>query len=277
VLSEPLDSVLLLAGADLLLRYRPLAGGAALGMAILCRPGGILAAALAAAAAASSFPGGRRAGPLLLAFLGMGIVVAPWAARNQAVLGSPVLATTSGVTLLGGNCDASLEAESPGKWAPPERAWRGNGAPDLGMYGWSALEEAESSGRFADRARAWATGDPARWAALAGWKVVRFLDPDTRSSKDDALLKSVAGWLSWGPGLLFVLAALRAGWRLREPEWRIALALLAGHLLSAVIAYGDARMRAPVEPVLLAFLVAPWLAEGVSQWTARRAAATVEA
>ncbi len=275
VLSEPLDSVLLLAGADLLLRHRPLAGGGALGLAVLCRPGGILAAVLAAAAAALAGTKGRRTGPLLLAFLGMAAVVGPWLWRNHAVLGRPVLATTSGVTLLGGNCDASLAADHPGKWVPPDRAWRGLGAPDLGMYGWSTTGEAASSARFAERARDWAVEDPLRWAALAGFKVVRFLDPDTRSAKDDALLKSAAGWLSWGPALVLLLAALWAGRKLREPQWRVGLALLAGHLLSAVAAYGDARMRAPIEPVLLALLVAPFAAEGVSKWVSRRAAATV--
>jgi hypothetical protein len=276
VLSEPLDSVLLLAGADLLLRHRPLAGGGTLGLAILCRPGGILAAALAAAAGGLAETKGRRTGPLLLAFLAMAAVVAPWVLRNQRVLGAPVLVTTTGVTLLGGNCAAALEAEHPGKWVPPERAWTGLGAPDLGMYGWSTTGEAESSDRFEAKAREWAAENPGGWLALKGWKIVRFLDPDTRSGQDDAALKSVAGWLSWGPALLLLAAALWAGRKLREPEWRIALALLAGHLLAAALAYGDARMRAPVEPVLLAFLVAPFAAEGISKWLSGRPAATVE-
>jgi hypothetical protein len=253
VLSEPLDAVLLLGGADLLLRFRALAGGATLGLAVLCRPGGLFAAAFGILAFATSAPAGRRLVPPLLALAGLGAVVAPWVARNQLLLGAPVLATTAGVTLLGGNCDG----------------------PDMGMYGWSRLDEQASSDRFAERARAWAAADPGRWMALKGWKVVRFLDPDTRSGREDALLKSVAGWLSWGPALLLVLGALWAGRRLREPAWQIGLALLAGHLLTAAVAYGDARMRAPVEPALLALLAAPFLAGGVAKWTARRGADTV--
>lgn len=260
VLSEPLDAVLLLAGGDLLIRHRPLAGGAALGLAVLCRPGGLLAAVLAAGAAASTEERGRRLRPFLLSVLGIAAFVAPWAFRNLRVLGEPVLVTTSGVTLLGGNCPAALEAERPGKWVPPERAWPGPDGPDMGMYGWSHLGEAESSARFSARAREWVAANPADAAILACWKVIRFLDPDTRSAQPDSFEKALAGWLSWAPLLLVVvLAGVGRIWRW-EPEAQVASALLLGHLLAAVVAHGDARMRAPVEPVLIALLAAPWLA-----------------
>jgi hypothetical protein len=262
VLSEPLDAVLLLASADLLLRHRHGAGGAALGLAVLCRPGGLPAAVLAVLAVASAQERGRRLRAALLAGGACLLVVAPWVVRNHLFLGSPVLATTSGVTLLGGNCDAALEAAHPGKWVPPARAWTGDDPPDMGMYGWGRLDEAASSARFAAAARDWAAEDPLRAARLAGWKAVRFFDPDTRSEKGDAGLKAWAGWLSWGPAGLLVLLALAAGARLREPEWRLGLALLAGHLAVALLAYGDARMRAPVVPVLIALLAAPLLAGG---------------
>jgi hypothetical protein len=260
VLSEPLDSILLLAGADLLLRAKPLAGGAALGLAVLCRPAGLPAALLAAGAAAIAAEPGRRARPLLLALLGIAAAVLPWVVRNQRVLGEPLLATTSGVTLLGGNCEAALAAEHPGKWVPPERAWPGPDGPDMGMYGWSRLGEAASSARFAERAREWAAANPGDAARLAGWKAVRFLDPDTRSERADAGWKALLGWLSWGPLLLALLLAFAGEARRREPEALLAAAFLLGHLAAAVIAYGDARARAPVEPALIALLAAPFVA-----------------
>ncbi|HEU4396140.1 MAG TPA: hypothetical protein VFS92_11300 [Planctomycetota bacterium] len=260
VLSEPLDALLLLAGADLISRHRPAAGGAVLGLAVLCRPGGLLPAVLAVAAAASAEESGRRLRPLVLGLAALAAVVLPWVLRNSSVVGAPVLATTSGVTLLGGNCDAALAAEAPGKWVPPERAWRGPGGPDMGMYGWSDLGEAASSERFATRAREWVAAHPADAARLAGWKAVRFLDPDTRSEKDDAWLKAMLGWASWTPLLLAVVLALSQAARRGEPEVRAAAALLLGHLAVALVAYGDARMRAPVEPALIALLAAPWLA-----------------
>jgi hypothetical protein len=215
---------------------------------------------LAILAAASVEARGARLRAALLAGGACLLVVAPWVARNAVLLGSPVLATTSGVTLLGGNCDASLAAEHPGKWVPPERAWTGEDPPDLGMYGWSRLDEAASSARFAAAARDWAAADPPRAAHLLFWKGVRFLDPDTRSGKGDAGIKALAGWLSWGPAGLLVLLALLAGARARTAAWRLGLALLLAHFVVALISYGDARMRAPVEPALLALLAAPWLA-----------------
>ncbi len=275
VLSEGLDAALLLAAADLVLARRPASAGATLGLAVLCRPGGIPAAMLLAVAAAAVADRGRRARAAVLCVGVAAAVVLPWVIRNGVVLGRPVLVTSTGVTLLGGNCDAALAAPHPGKWVPPERAWSGPGRPDAGMYGWSALDEGASDARFRARAAAWVAESPGAAARLAAWKVVRFLDPDTRSEKADAGRKALAGWLSWGPALLLGVAALGGvggvPWGVRG----VALALLLGHLAAAVVAYGDARARAPVEPALLALLVAPVLASGVAKWTGRRAGATL--
>jgi hypothetical protein len=301
VLSEPLDSVLLLAGADLLVRKRWIPGGAAFGLAVLCRPGGLIASFLAVFEGACSEERGRRLRPFLISLLAMAAVVTPWVVRNQKVLGRPLLVTSTGVTLYGGNCRAALEHEFPGKWVTPEmaREWpdpgldestsrellrRGDQSvklfarpdPDLGMYGWSYLDEERSDARFSSLAWGFIERSPADAARLALWKVVRFLDPDTHSDKGDSRLKSILGWISWGPALLLVLLALWKGRRLKEPEWRLGLALLLGHLLAAVIAYGDARMRAPIEPALLALLAAPFLADEVSKWTGRWDAARVK-
>lgn len=277
VLSEPLDAVLLLAGADLLLGKRPAWGGFALGLAVLCRPAGLPAAGLMVLAAALSEERGRRLRTALVAGLSCLLLVGAWAGRNASVLGEPVLATTSGVTLLGGNCAAALDADPPGKWVPPWDAWTGEDPPDLGMYGWGRLGEAESSARFAAKAGEWVRGNPLDALALAGWKAVRFLDPDPRSAKEDAGLKSLLGWASAAPLLLLSLLALLAGARLREPEWRMALALLLGHLLVAMAFHGDARARAPVEPALLALLVGPFVASVAAKFTLRRRADTVPA
>ena len=215
--------------------------------------------------------------------------VLPWVLRNWIVLGRPLLVTSSGVTLLGGNCRESLYDPHPGKWVPPERSWdpgesldgtetlESLAPPDLGMFGWSDRDEGASDAAFAARAWKLARARPADSAERIRWKIVRFLDPDTRSEKGDASLKAWAGWLSWGPTLLLVVAALWMGRMERSPAWRVALALLAGHLLAAMIAYGDARMRAPVEPALLSLLVAPLLAGWLAKWTRGASAATVTA
>jgi hypothetical protein len=292
VLSEPLDSVLLLAAADLLLRQRFATGGATLGLAVLCRPGGILAAGLAGLAAGRVEEKGRRLGAMGLVLATAAVVVAPWVVRNWVVLGRPMLVSSGGVTLLGGNCPAALEQEHPGKWVPPEAAWERAvtatfiapfgpyfmwDSPDLGMYGWSDGDEPTSDERFAEKAESFVRNRPGDAALLACWKVVRFLDPDTHSGKGDAGLKALLGWLSWGLVLPLVVLAFVLGANVRRPEWWMAGALLLGHLLAAVIAYGDARMRAPIEPALLALLVGPLLAGLHAKWTARGAPATVTA
>jgi 4-amino-4-deoxy-L-arabinose transferase-like glycosyltransferase len=285
VLSEPLDSVLLLAAADLLTRDRWIPGGATLGLAVLCRPGGLIAALCAIVQGALSEERGRRLKPFVLALLACAAVVTPWVVRNHQRFGRPLLVTSGGVTLFGGNCAAALQAEHPGKWVEPGPAWQWPSskrdtreylAPDLGMYGWNYRDEAASDRRFTEAAAEWVRENPLDAVRLAFWKVVRFLDPDTHSAKGDSRLKSILGWVSWGPTFLLVLLALWKGRKAKEPEWRLGLALLVGHLLAAVVAYGDARMRAPIEPALLALLAAPFLSDMVAKWTGRLEAVTVK-
>ncbi|MHC4924202.1 MAG: hypothetical protein ACYTG4_09015, partial [Planctomycetota bacterium] len=270
VLTEPLDAVLLLAGCDLLLRSRWRTAGLALGLAVLCRPGGLPAVVLLSGATALiAAPQERRRAAVSV--LGVAaLVVAPWMARNAAVVGSPVLVTTSGVTLLGGN-----HPEADGRWAPPERAWSGDDAPDLGMYGWSELDEAGSSARFRGRALRWAGENPGRFTWLMVRKAWSLVDPDHRSGRADAGRKRLIGWLSWGPLLLILAAALGRGRRWRPPHWWVAVAVFAGHLVTAVLAYGDARMRAPMIPVLISLLAVPIIATSLG-WTPEARDATVE-
>jgi hypothetical protein len=272
LLSEPLDSVLLLAAAEFALRRRPFHCGAALGLALLCRPGGLAAALFLGLVVTLGMAPGKRLRAAALFVASVALVVTPWLVRNAIVLGSAVSVTSAGVTLLGGNCAAALDADPPGKWVAPARAWNGPGRPDLGMYGWSTLDEVASDARFAEAARTWAEDHPRDAALLVFWKVVRFFDPDTRSTKEDAGRKALLGWISWGPALLLLAVALVSRpWRLTPPWW-VAVALLAGHLLGAMITYGDARMRSPVEPVLLALLIVP-VAGG---WLERRRATSRE-
>ncbi len=290
VLSEPLDSVVLLAAADLLLRRKFAIGGGALGLAVLCRPGGLIAAALAGTVSGRAEEKGRRLGASGMAVAMAVLVVTPWVVRNWRAFGRPLLVTSAGVTLFGGNCPAALEHENPGRWVEPRRAWKSivnpttppssltllvSEPPNLGMYGWSGLGEAKSDEMFADMASAWVLDNAEGAARLACWKVVRFLDPDQHSEKGDSRLKSILGWITWGPVLLLVAAALVLGAFTRPPEWWMAAALLGGHLATTVITYGDARMRAPIEPALLALLVAPLLAGWHAKWTGRGAPATV--
>lgn len=240
-MSEPPSQALLL-GALALLAAAPMravsAGGALAALAVLARPAALLPAALLAFGTGSR----RRAAAYSLAFL---LVLAPWTVRNWQIHGRPLLTTNSGVTLAGGNCDAVADSEHPGKWAPPDRVYAGSDdPPDLGMWGWSALSEAQSDRRFASDAVAWVRADPSRAATLAAAKLVRLADPDPRSAKPDAAWKALAGWLTFAPVLLLACIGAPGG----ERTWWL---LLAGTALTAVVFYGDTRMRTCADPALL--------------------------
>ncbi len=165
VMSETLAALLVVLAVWLLDRCtrRPTAGnaavaGAALGAVVLCRPG-LLAFAAAAAVLlpwlvaqarnaegerdseeekrergeAGKLPVGRRwrgAGQVLAGFLaGLVVTVSPWVARNQVVIGRPLVATThGGYTLLLGTNPFFYEHLHRGQWfqawdAEPFHAW----------------------------------------------------------------------------------------------------------------------------------------------------------
>ncbi len=248
-LSEPLSMVLLLPAIGLTANKERGPCGAAIagvlaGLAILARPAVLLSALLLAPAAGSR----RRAlvlGACLVATL------APWLLRNAVVVGSPVLTTNSGVTLVGANNEGAARAEVPGKWWPPEEVYPtdGNG-PDLGMWGWCELTEVESNRRFASDAMTWVRSHPTDALALTGWKLVRLFDPDPRSAKPDAWWKALVGWLTLTPVLVLALLGLRDLAR-RPRAWQPWAAPLVGTLITALIFYGDTRMRTAADPTLL--------------------------
>ena len=163
-----------------------------------------------------------------------------------------MLTTNSGVTLVGSNCDSAARAKYPGKWLSPDWVYPSHAPdkPDLGMWGWSEAGEVESNRRFVRRALGFATSQPARWAKLTGWKLVRLFDPDPRSQKPDAWWKAIVGWLTVTPVLLLALVGMRDVLR-RPRAWLPFIAPLVGTLLTAAIFYGDTRMRTAADPTLL--------------------------
>lgn len=261
-LSEPASQALLLGGIAALVAGGPRSGwaaGALASLAVLARPAALVPAALLVFAAGPR----RRVLAFAAAFL---VVLAPWVARNWALHGRPLLTTNSGVTLLGGNCDAAWEADPPGKWVPPERAWRGPDPPDLGMWGWSGLTEEASDRRFAAAALDFVEADPGRAAGLAASKLLRVVDPDPHSGKPDARSKALVGWFTLAPVLL--LAAIGAASPRPGAVWWL---LLAGTAATAVLFYGDTRMRTAADPALLVLA-----AHGVARVARRRAAGNVD-
>ncbi len=251
MLSEPAAILLLLLHAAALVRGRGLLAGLALGLAILARPAGavLLPVAWLAVAVGPAFAGRRRLLSAAAVTVAALAVVLPWMARNEARLGRWIIASNSGVTFAGGNCDAALRDRWPGKWHRPEEAIVSD-PPDLGYHGWSGLGEAESDREFLRRGLSWIREHPERFATLLLFKTVRFGDPDQHSGQPDRGLKAWAGWLSWPPVLLLALWGARRT-RRRWRELAPVGGLIAGHLVVALVFYGDARMRMPAEPAFL--------------------------
>lgn len=253
-LSEPLAAALTLCALavppdDPGRARRSALAGVFLGLAVLTRP----AALLPAVALCAARGGWRRGLACLAACL---LVVAPWVARNAAIHGRPLLTTNSGVTLVGANCESALRADFPGKWLPPERAYAGSPtAPDLGMWGWRTLSEEASDRRFTADAVAFVTADQGAAARLVWHKLVRFVDPDTRSEKTDAAAKRILGWITWLPLFLLACAGLVPSIR-GDPSLRPFAWLLGGVLATSLVFYADARMRSAADPALFAFAAA---------------------
>lgn len=253
VLSEPLGQALLLASVVVLVVARdrdgarglPAWAGALAGLAVLARPAALPVAALLVLANR----GWRRGLVFAAALL---LVLTPWIARNAALHGRALITTNSGVTLVGGNCGAALEAAQPGKWVAPDVAYAGRAdAPDLSLWGWSELTEEASDRRFRDDALRFVRRNPGAAVRLSAWKLVRLFDPDPHSSKGDALWKRLLGWLTTAPVLalaLIGLAAARVGAPRVTPPWPL---LILGTVLVAAVFYGDTRMRTAADPALL--------------------------
>lgn len=242
-LSEAPSQAFLLGAVALLVSEKKRAAGwagALAGLAVLARPSALIPAGLLAFAAGSV----RRALVFLLVFA---VVVDVWVARNWHLHGRPMLTSNSGVTLVGGNSRAAADAEHPGKWVKPELVYgKSDDPPDLGMWGWSSMNEEASDARFTKDAMTFVRENPGDAMTLCFWKVVRLFDPDPHSGKDDATSKALVGWLTLTPVL--VLAVIGA--RRSERVWWM---LLAGTVVTAVIFYGDTRMRTCADPALLVF------------------------
>lgn len=214
--------------------------GALAALAVLARPSALIPAGLLAFATGSV----KRGLVFALVFV---VVVDVWVARNWQIHGRPLLTSSSGVTLVGGNCRAALDADHPGKWVPPERVYAGSAdPPELGMWGWSDLSEEASDRRFAADAMTFVGENPGDAATLCFWKLVRLFDPDPHSEKPDASMKALLGWLTFAPVLVLAAVGARRG----ERVWWM---LLLGTVATALVFYGDTRMRTCGDPALLVF------------------------
>jgi len=238
-------------------------GGALLALASLARPNAFPLALFLLGA--WLFVGrervGRRLSKALLSLAILLVVLAPWGARNERRLGSPVLFTThGGMTFYQGN----------NRVVSDEPSYRGGVAPLEALPGWDTLKCVPEVRRNRE---AWRLGlaflreNKAAVPALEVRKFTRFW----RLQAESGLSGVRSGWW-WGTGSflgglassvdvvlffsvilmpLFVLGVI-----LSARRWRALIGLygvVVVHTLVALVFFGSLRSRAPVEPVIALF------------------------
>lgn len=237
--------------------------GIVFGLAALCRPSiwafGVLGAATWVSVAVHSGQSGRQllrtAVPVVLAVV---VTIFPWAARNFAVFGRPIVTTThGGYTLLLGNNPVFYSEVVSEPWGT---VWRGESlehwqqslrnemaddqisvtdeiARDEWMYRRALQNIAEEPGLFLQ----------ACWLRLRRlWNVV--------PSGPASIALPDAAW--WAIGVFYgilTLAMLAAVVRLSGAEWRSwlpLLLLLVSFSLVHLFYWSNMRMRAPLVPAV---------------------------
>jgi hypothetical protein len=191
--------------------------------------------------------------------LGCSIVVAPWVVRNWLVLGTPILTTThGGYTLLLGNNPSFYGEVARQPWGT---TWDGSTGP--GQAAWlrgveSELRDAGVRGEVARdrwmhrRAIAHIANDPTGFLRasllrfLWFWNVIPL--GEARSGWPDQLVWVVGGfysvlWVAVAAGIWDVL-------RSRDGRWLAALVVIASFAAVHLVYWSNARMRAPLVPLL---------------------------
>lgn len=175
LMSEPLSALGLVLAPLVLLRLRErfligaLSAGAVMGLTVLVRPQSIVAlpalglVALEVAGAASALRRGLFV--VGVACCATVAVVAPWSARNCAVLDSCALVSTNG----GWNAAIGASARATGRFEEL-----------VGRDGCGAIAGPAAMDRcWSERARAWIEADPGRWAGLVPRKLGYTFDRQT--------------------------------------------------------------------------------------------------
>jgi hypothetical protein len=226
-------------------------GGGVFGLASLCRPSALPAAALTVVAAAATGPGTRaerllRAAALASATL---VVLAPWAARNAAVLGEPVLTTThGGYTLYLANNPVYYDEVVNG---PPGAVWTG---PNQKRW-WEEVNRSAAglSEPAADRAMGaaalrFAASRPGDFARASLARLGRFWGVAPAGAVYPRWLRVATSlWTTplWALLLLGLISRTAWSWpRVAAPATLVALTAV------HTVFWTDMRMRAPVTPAV---------------------------
>jgi 4-amino-4-deoxy-L-arabinose transferase-like glycosyltransferase len=230
--------------------------GAVFALAALCRPTiwafGGLAIVVAGVGGFRGATSRLRRGAVLAALV---LGVTPWVVRNQVVLGRPVVMTThGGYTLLLANnpvFDAEVVRQPWGTtWGRESLArWQASLEAELAASDPPIVGELARDRWLRDRAIANITRDPAAFGRGTWFRVLRFWNPQpVVSSLPLAVVRAVGSF-----NVLILVAAFVGCVRLRPGErsiWWPGLLLIVSLTAVHAVYWSNARMRAPLVPVL---------------------------
>jgi hypothetical protein len=209
-----------------------------------------------------------RAAAIAVAGLGLCLVVAPWLIRNAVVMGRfPLVSTSGGVTLLGGNSPGSTVDNGPETRLLPEDK------PPAG------LSEVAMDQFYRERALEHIRQEPVRYGLLYVHKVAYGLWPTAVTATHGAnrlgdLVQRTyyaflyAGLLGWA--LLVSRATSEASWIAKiRPYFSLSLLIAVTSLLSYAAFFTRLRYRLPTDiPIGLFAGLGLYLA--VAEWVKRR-------
>jgi 4-amino-4-deoxy-L-arabinose transferase-like glycosyltransferase len=234
-----------------------LGAGLVVGLAALCRPTFLLFAVLALIVFAwRELLLSRRGSRLLLFFLGISAMLAPWMVRNYLALGEPIASTThGGVTLLRGNNLMYYHHLATTPWGTPWNTnefdrWWFNQCENRRIDTELARDDfAYAQARQAIEAhpRSFVVASTLRFSRL--WGVL----PWQTSEHESRTLTCVR----YGIGVFYIvelcllaIGVIILGRRLLQPPWRWGLMLAIAFSATHFFYWTDLRMRAPLVPTI---------------------------
>lgn len=166
------------------------------------------------------------------------LALAPWTARNYALLGKPVLISTNGgYTFYGANNANAFGGHYEN--FPPRIA---------------GLDEAQEQSEYYHLGTVWIKEHPAQFVWLAWQKFKRLLSPLSVASSPQDFAVPGSGFIYLGYSVFLLLSL--AGFVLSLKRWRTFFVFyipLLGMLISTLLFYGDTRYTLPAVPSLLLF------------------------
>jgi len=236
--------------------------GAVLGLSVLARSDGLILAPALVVATVWRAPGTAPVRQLAwgaLALVAVGLVLVPWAVRNDRQMGEPLaLSSNSGSALEGANCAGSYGGSLVGTW--DARCLVATRDPTKSELQWAAAARRNGIDYARDHASRLPLVAPARVVrAWSLWNPVAQADLEAVETRDRDW-QVVAGVTSIAL-LALAVAGTVALVRRRAPIAPL-VGVVVGCTLTALLAYGNTRFTLAAQPALAiaagAFVVWVW-------------------